>query len=256
MLAVAGVLSLGWRRRDLERVARITRSRRRATRLPLPAAVARRIDSRFGTAVTASLRRDLRLVLRRFSPVVPLALAVALAASAVAVRLVTDGTVVAAWRAEMLVAGFVVATLAVAAIVPFLLADQLPKMWIERSTGVSPEQIWCGKALLALLLAVVPAAIGMVALVILLPPSQSALAVVQLVCSAGVVASMVGASVFEIGEEPRLGLILASFPGLALACLILLYPIATVLWLAAAGVAVGEMVKRSARRVRFTDVPR
>jgi hypothetical protein len=51
-------------------------------------------------------------VLRRFSPVVPLSLAVALVASALAVRLVMDGTVVPEWRAELLVAGFVVAVLA------------------------------------------------------------------------------------------------------------------------------------------------
>ena len=256
LLALAGVLSLGWRRRDLERVAQISRPQRRVTRLPLPAALERRIDDRLGPAVTASLRRDLRLVLRRFSPVVPLAAAVALVASALAVRLATDGTVVDAWRAEVLVAGFVVGTLAVAAIVPFLLADQLPKMWIERSTGVSPEQVWWGKALLALLLALVPLAVGVALLVVLLPPRESVLAVVQLLGAGGMVAAMVGASVFEIAEEPRLGLILASFPGLALACLVLLYPVGIVLWLAAGVVAVGAMVGRSARRIRFTDVPR
>lgn len=256
LLALTAVLSLGWRRRDLERVAQITRSSRRVARLPLPGVLERRIDDRLGPAVTASLRRDLRLVLRRFSPVVPLALAVALVASALAVRLATDGTVVDAWRAEMLVAGFVVATLAVASIVPFLLADQLPQMWIERSTGVSPQQVWWGKAMLAMLLAVVPITVGVVLLVVLLPPSESVLAGVQLVSGGAVVASMVGASVFEIAEEPRLGLILASFPGLALACLVLLYPVGIVLWLAAGVVAVGAMVGRSARRIRFTDVPR
>lgn len=256
LLLIAGALSLRYRRRDLERVARIVRPRRRWTRLPLPGAFERLVETKLGGAVTASLRRDLRLVLRRFSPAVPLALAVALVAAALVVRLVTDGAVVPEWRAELLVLGFLVAVLAVVSIVPFLLAAQLPQMWIERSTGVSPQQVWWGKALLAVLLALVPLAAGCALLLLLLPLGESWLAVFQLVCGGGVVAAMVGASVFEIAEEPRLGLILASFPGLALACLILLYPVATVLWLAGAGWAVGEMVKRSARRIRFTDVPR
>lgn len=256
LLGLAGALSLRYRRRDLERVAHVARSRRRLTRLPLPTAFERRIEARLGGAVSASLRRDLRLILRRFSPVVPLALAVAGVTSALAMRLALDGTVVAEWRAELLVAGFVLALLAIVAIVPFLLADQLPQLWIERSTGVSPQQVWWGKALLSGLLSLLPLTFGSALLILSLPLSESWLAVLQFVCSGLVVAAMVGASVFEIAEEPRLGLILAAFPALALACLILLYPVASVLWLAGAGWAVGEMVKRSARRVRFTDIPR
>lgn len=253
---VAGWLSLRFRRRDMERVASIVRPRSRWATQPLPAFVERRIDDELGRAVTASLRRDLRLVLRRFSPVVPLALATALVAAALAVRMVTDGTVVAAWRAEMLVAGFVVATLAVVSIVPFLLAEQLPQLWLERSTGVTPQQVWWCKALLAAVLALPALALGVAVVLALLPVSESWRAALQLLAGGGVVAASVGASVFEIAEEPRLGLLFAAFVGLALASLFLLYPQVWFLWLVAAGWAVGEMVKRGARRVRFTDVPR
>lgn len=261
LVVVAGVLSVLRRRHDLEHVQQVLRSRSggllsRWLRRPLPAPLEWRLEQRWDATLTAGLRRDLRLVARRFSPVVQLAAALALACEALAVALVVGGRIAAQWHGEVLVIGGVLTVLAWSSVVPFLLSHELPRFWIERSTSVEPERVWGAKALLAGLLAVAPLAVGVGTIVVLLPLGEAWLPALQLLAAGGSVAAVVGASVFEIAEEPHLGLLFAAFVGLALATLFVAYPKAWFLWLAGAGWVVGMMVDRGARRVRFTEVPR
>ncbi len=240
---------LAWHRRDLESAARPARDRRWPRRLALPRRLA-------ADPVAVQVVRDLRLVRRRFSPAVVTSVALALVLHGVALTLLADSGLPSPWRLRLAVVALTLAVLAVVALVPFLLKHELPRFWIEKSTGVPYERIWQAKLWTAALLALAPFALGAVILAAApgLAPGARWTAVLQLAAAASVVTSIVAPAVFEIAARPLLGLLFGSLVGLALAALFIFYPQAWWLWAVGTLWVAGQIAGRATRRVRLTEV--
>ncbi|MEM6794908.1 MAG: hypothetical protein AAF725_13090, partial [Acidobacteriota bacterium] len=254
---VLGWVHLAWRRGDLESYLQQRRAgapRLLAARLlevlPLPRA----------PQLRALVRRDLRLVTRRFSPAVHVGAGLAAGAlvAALVLGLDRDLTMPDAWRRAAMVAAATLAVLATVSIVPFLLRAQLSAFWLEKVTGAPLRHVWQAKVLLSMLLAAPVTAGGVLAILTLAPgdPAQRGLAVAQLVAAAFVVSSFVGVACFEIATEPLIGVVWSGLLALALAAIFLFYPKA--FWLALLGYlwAGSKIAGRASRRVRLTEVAR
>ena len=188
----------------------------------------------------------------------PLVLAAAVVIDLAVVLAAVDGRLPQLWVERLLVAGPTLSVLALTSLVPFVLAYQLPRFWMEKSTGVALEAVWRSKLLLAALLAVGPLLVGLALIVLLHPghPLATAAACLQLIASATVVSSIVGLAVFEIAEQPFMGLTFGALVGLAVAALFVFYPAAWWLWLVVYGYLAAQIAGRASRRVRFTEVTR
>ena len=266
-------LYLAWRRRDLEVArplslppqslsegsrAQPSGATRRAGRGTSRLLAWLRRSPRLGIspALAALIGRDLKLVLRRFSPAVPLSFGLALTIQAVVATVLLATSLPPAWLPRLAVAGLTLSTLATVALVPFLLKHQLPRFWIEKSTGVDLEQIWRAKLWLAGLLAAIPFASGTLILLAApdLEPMLKGTAMLQLIATTVIVASILGLAVFEIAAQPLLGLVFGSLVGLALAALFVVYPKAWWLWAVFYGYVAGQIAGRATRRVRLVEV--
>ncbi len=261
----AAWLFLTFRRRDLERAQSLTRPSRSgvgALLLGLGRALKPTVAGRFaagsGDALGALLWRDFLQVGRRFSPAVYLAAAFSLLCLALT-HLVLPGLPLAPtdrWR--LMLVGSVLAVYCAVTLVPLVLKHQLPRLWIEKSTAVEPDALWRTKLGLGLGLAVVPT----VAAALLLAVSDAApeggvvVGVLQFLAASVVVSSIVGLAAFEIAAQPVLGLVFASFVGLALAGLFIFYPVAWWMWAVFFGWAAGKLAERAPRQVYLTKVER
>lgn len=263
--ALAAYLVSGWlftrfRRRDLERAAALawrSRSAREARTLPRLAAGLRRLPvARGGPAVAAQLGRDLLLVGRRFSPAVYLAAGLALVIVA-AVFLVLPGLGFGGlWTRRLAVLGVAAAVVSLVALVPLLLKHQLPRLWLEKTSAVPPQEVWRAKLWLARLLAA-PAAVLGGALLWTLPGGAEpglGVALLQLLAASWIVASMVGYAAFEIAAQPVLGLLFSSLVGLALAALFVFVPEVWWMWGALYLYLAGKLAARATGRVGWTEV--
>ncbi|MEM1203846.1 MAG: hypothetical protein AAGN66_11505 [Acidobacteriota bacterium] len=255
-LALAALPHRRWRRGDLETALALDLPQRRGflTRLGRLAGWV----AGGGEPVRSLLRRDVLLVLRRFSAAVPIAVGLGLAVNAGVAATVVAAGGTELWVRRLVVGGPVLAVLTVTAIVPFLLAHQLPRLWLERTHGVQLEHVWQTKLRLAAVLAVPPMILGLGIVVTLTSggPWERGAAGLQFLAAAAVVPVVVGLSVFEIADQPILGLVFASLVALAMAALMVLYPAAWWLWLIAYGWVASLIAGRASRRVRFTEVPR
>ncbi len=242
---------LAWHRRDLEATSRLGGRGRWWN--------ARRLESRPrmirpGNAVGVQVGRDVALVLRRFSQAVPLAAGIWLLLDGVALAVLADSRLPDLWRQRLAVAGLCLSVLAVVALVPFLLKHQLPRFWIEKSTGVDLEQIWKAKLWTATLLAGAPVLAGTV--ILLLAPfslAERGTAILQLLAAAWIVTSIVALAVFEIAAQPLLGLLFGALLGLALSALFVFYPRAWWLWAALYVYVAAQIAGRATRRVRLLE---
>ena len=257
-LALAVSLSLRFRRLDLERARQVELSR--VGRSALGSAVLSKfwnlLPRRLSMAETEQLRRDLLMIARRFSPVVSLAMVTFLVALGAMVGISFDTELPSLWRLRAMVVAGVVACLAVVSLVPFLLKAQLPVFWLEKSTGVALEHVWRTKLVLAGLLAVPAVIAGAVPLGLLGPGGFVPVlyAVLQLALCGAMVAVLVGISVFEIAEQPVLGLLLSSFVAGGVSALVIFYPAAWWLWLVFFGYFASQLGARASRRVRYTEI--
>ena len=242
-----------WHRRDLEAAAAVS---------PPGLAAAGRWWNvqrlgfllRPGAAGGVQVGRDVALVLRRFSHAVPLATGIWLVLDAAVVAVLADGRLPDLWRQRIAVAGLALSVLAVVALVPFLLKHQLPRFWIERSTGVDLEQIWKAKLWTAALLAAAPAVAGtLILLAAPLPVADRGIAILQLWAAAWIVTSILGLAVFEIAAQPLLGLLFGGLVGLALSALFVFYPQAWWLWAALYVYVASQIAGRATRRVRLLE---
>ncbi len=207
-----------------------------------------------GGAAGVQVGRDVALVLRRFSHAVPLAAGTWLLLDATVLAVLADGRLPELWRQRLAVAGLALSVLAVVALVPFLLKHQLPRFWIEKSTGVDLEQIWKAKLWTAALLAAAPALAGIAILAAApLPAVERGVAILQLLAAAWIVTSILGLAVFEIAAQPLLGLLLGSLVGLALSALLVFYPRAWWLWMALYVYVASQIAGRATRRVRLLE---
>ena len=112
---------------------------------------------RLGPVVGAQLARDLQLTVRGFSSAVYVVIAMALLALAAQVAVLsTDllppasgnvGWFEATWLPAVLATklGAVAITVALSALLPVLVAYELPHMWLERATGTTGKDIWQAK---------------------------------------------------------------------------------------------------------------
>ncbi len=243
---VCRALYLAWHRRDLEVAGRLIGSGQGRRRL---------FGSLPGTPLAVQIGRDLTLILRRFSPAVYLSAGLALVIDAVVLTLLLDSRLPELWRERIAVAGLTLSVLAVTALVPFLLKHELPRFWIEKSTGVELERIWKTKLWTAGLLAAVPLTAGIVMLAAApgLTPAARGLAILQLTAGAWIVASILGLAVFEIAAQPLLGLVFGSLLSLALAGLFVFYPGAWWMWAALYVYIAAQIAARATRRVRLVE---
>ena len=247
LYGVARVGYLAWHRRDLEAAAHLGGKRRLSVgRLGLV---------RGDQVLAVQVGRDLALVLRRFSHAVPLAVGLALLADATVITALADTRWPDLWRQRLAVAGLTLSVLALVALLPFLLKHQLPRFWIEKSTGVDFEQVWRAKLWTAALLAAAPVLAGTVILLAApLPAAAKGVGVLQLAAAAWVVTSILALGVFEIAAQPLLGLLFGSLLGLALAALFVFYPQAWWLWAVAYLWVAGQVAGRASRRVRLLEI--
>ncbi len=237
-----------WHRRDLETVAHLGGGRwwsaRRLGFLIRPVG-----------AVGVQVGRDVALVLRRFSQAVPLAAGIWLLLDAAVLTLLADGRLPELWRQRLAVAGLSLSVQAVVALVPFLLKHQLPRFWIEKSTGVDLEQIWKAKLWTAALLAAAPVLAGTA--ILLAAPFAAVdrgVAILQLLAAAWIVTSILGLAVFEIAAQPLLGLLFGSLLGSALSALFVFYPQAWWLWAVLYVYVASQIAGRATRRVRLLEI--
>jgi hypothetical protein len=140
-----------WRASDMEYAKRLQAPNR------LSLVSARLVARRFSPAVATQIARDLRLTLRAFSSAAYVVSAVAaLWVVLMVVMIITgslpryavsEGFLEATWRPESMAIKFacVFSTATIAAIVPVLVAYELPMMWLERATGVTGLDIMQAK---------------------------------------------------------------------------------------------------------------
>jgi len=240
----AGALFLIYRRRDLDR-AQALRGNARALRL-LP---------RAHQAWTALLRRDLLLVLRRFSPLVPIALACSLCLLVLLPLLVLRSGLAAVPLARTFAAGSVLAVAAFVALLPYLLASQLRTFWLESSLGTSGLDFARAKAATALLLAA-PAALIAAGLAFVLLPSEAGLTAISILCAALTLSVSMGLTLWETPAEPAIGLIYGLLIGGACAALFVLAPAGWPYWLVAFLYLGSQLLGRVRERVASLERPR
>jgi len=245
-----------WHRRDLEVAQRILRAPGRSGHAMWERLAGGRLASERAGALSAQLVRDVRLVVRGFSPAVHLAVVLALATEFLVLLVLPAVAPDAFWLRRFALAGCVVAILCMVALVPLVLKHELPRFWVEKSSGVKLDEIARTKLWLARLLAL-PAWVAGMAILTVLPGGSTAevgLSILQLAASAWIVASTIGLAAFEIAARPLLGLAFSALIALALAALMIFYPQGWWLWAIFYLVVAGKLQERSTRRVRFTEV--
>ena len=210
------------------------------------------------SAVAALVRRDLRMVRRRFSVAVPTALGIALTLDVVVLLLLLDARLPELWLRRLAVLGGTFSVTAVVSLVPFLVRHQLRRLWIERSTGLNETALGLAKVQTAFLLAI-PAFLCAAVPLAFLPghsPREILIAVLQLLSTTVVAASFVGIVVYEVAEEPLLGWLLGVSVAMAVGSLLIFYPNGWWLWLALYGYGASQAAGRVGRRVQLTEIPR
>jgi len=189
----------------------------------LPMGLAKALRFRLPEDVGALVERDLLLTFRLFSFGVTLHFAAALLCLATLAHILPevkeDRRVVAVVTG--LATAYGVASLALLS--PRLLRFQFPFWWIERSASVTPEAIWRAKVWHANLISVGFALLVVASRVWLLPVSltEAFLVGIEQLLIAILVASFVGALVFETHQQPWLGVLLSGLAATAFALMMI-----------------------------------
>lgn len=241
---LGALLFLRYRRADLDH-AQGLRSVFRAWRL-LPTA---------RSATRALVRRDLLLVLRRFSPLVPLAFAVSLGLVLLLPLLVARSGLPPLALARTFAAGSVLAVAAWVALLPYLLAGQLRTFWLESSLGTTASDLGRAKATTALILAAPPALVSAL-LAFLLLPQEAGRTAICILCAALTLAISMGLTIWETPFEPAIGLLYGLLVGGAIAALFVLAPAGWPYWLAGYVYLAFQLLGRVRERVASLEQPR
>jgi hypothetical protein len=211
--------------------------------------------------LAAQLARDLRLVLRGFSSAVYAAagvgvllivLLVALLLSDLLAEREAEGFGSMTWLPKVLAVKFacVLASAALASLVPVLVAHQEPHLWLERSVGLKGEDAWRAKLYLARVVTA-PAAAAAWAAGVLCGAVPAAYALPLLAECAWLwwlVSTTAGGLAFEMPAQPGLALILVLCAGLAAGGLTaFLWPIGLAIY----GFAVQPLCMRGAMRAEM-----
>lgn len=179
-------------------------------------------------AVAAQLARDLQLTLRGFSSavyvaagvaVLTLLLLVALLAGGVVPAREAEGFLSATWLPGALAVKFacVVASVALASLVPVLVAHEAPHLWLERSAGVRGEDAWRAKLYAARVLTLPVALLAWLAGVMCgaVPVLYALPLLAECVWLWWLVGTLAGGLAYEMPEQPGLALILTACATLA-----------------------------------------
>jgi hypothetical protein len=179
-------------------------------------------------AVAAQLARDLQLTLRGFSSavyvavgvaVLTLLLLVALLAGGVIRRGEAEGFLSVTWLPGVLAVKFacVLACVALASLVPVLVAHEAPYLWLERSAGVRGEDAWRAKLYAARVLTLPIAMLAWLAGVLCgaVPALYALPLLAECVWLWWLVSTLAGGLAYEMPEQTGLALILTACATLA-----------------------------------------
>jgi hypothetical protein len=179
-------------------------------------------------AVASQLARDLRLTLRGFSSAVYAAAGVcalvvlllfALLAGGAVPAGEAEGWASATWLPRVLALKFacVLATAALASVLPVLVAHQRPHLWLERAAGLEGEDAWRAKLYLARVVTLpAAAAVWMTGVVCGAVPGAYALPLLaECAWLWWLVSTAAGGLAFEVPDQPGLALILVLCAALA-----------------------------------------
>ncbi|HVF49613.1 MAG TPA: hypothetical protein VNA19_05980 [Pyrinomonadaceae bacterium] len=247
-------LHAGWRASDIEYAKRLQAGSRRSL-------FRTALVNRFGSpAVAAQIARDLQLTLRAFSSSVYVALIIASLWVALLVVSLTTGMIPlnltlppaeggAGWLDATLLAPVVCAkavcvfaVMSLSAILPVLVAYQLPHLWLERATGATGGDMWQAKLWYARLVALpAPVVVWAAAVACGAVPAFYVLPLLlECVWLWWLMSSLIGGLAFELPEQPGLSLILMIFAGLSAGLLTAwLWPLGLL-----AGMAISQMSER------------
>lgn len=261
LYALMRYLHASWRASDIEYAKRLQAGSRRSL---FRTAVVKRFGS---PSVAAQIARDLQLTLRAFSSAVYVALIIASLWVALLVVSLTTGLIPlnltlppaeggGGWLDATLLAPVVCAkaicvftVMSLSAILPVLVAYQLPHLWLERATGATGGDMWQAKLWYARLVALpaplvvwaLSVACGAVPVFYVLPLLLECLWLWWLM------SSLIGGLAFELPEQPGLSLILMIFAGLSAGLLTAwLWPLGLL-----AGMAISQMSERGPHCARL-----
>jgi len=174
-------------------------------------------------ATAAQLARDLQLTLRGFSSAVYVAACVASLALLLLVALLAggvirngeaDGFLSATWLPGALAVKLacVVASVALASLLPVLVAHEQPHLWLERSVGVRGEDAWRAKLYAARVLTLPAASMAWLAGVLCgaVPAYYALPLLAECVWLWWLVSTLAGGLAYEMPEQPGLALILTA----------------------------------------------
>lgn len=212
-----------WRATDLEYARRLQLSGR------LNVFKLRALEKRFGPTVAAQLARDLQLTLRAFSSAVYVVAVVAALALLVLVAAITQGLLPPApqisgwfdqtWLPEVMATKIacIVVTTALVALLPVLIAYELPLLWLERAVGTTGMDIWRAKMLYGRTIsAVAPVAVWIVSMLTgRLPMSYSAPLLLECLWLWWLVSSIASSLAFEMPTRAGLSIIIMLTVGIA-----------------------------------------
>ena len=232
LYALTRALHARWRASDIEYANRLRETGRRGI------GGAGWLGRLGGRAVAELVRRDLRLTRRAFSSAVYvswtlaalslLAFAVASATGLLPPKAVLPpGSGGGFFETTLLVpvvaakVACVLAAASLAAVVPVLVAHQLPHLWLERATRATGEELWRAKVWFARTVAA-PAPVAAWLLAVLtgaVPAPYAPLLLLECVWLWWLVSSTAGVLAFEMAEQPGLALVLMLFAGLSVGLL-------------------------------------
>lgn len=174
-------------------------------------------------AVAAQLARDLQLTLRGFSSAVYVAACVATLALLLLVALLAGGVVrngaaegflSATWLPGVLAVKLacVVSSVALASLVPVLVAHEQPHLWLERSVGVRGQDAWRAKLYAARVLTLPVALLAWLAGVLCgaVPMFYALPLLAECVWLWWLLSTLAGGLAYEMPEQPGLALILTA----------------------------------------------
>ncbi|MBA2339493.1 MAG: hypothetical protein H0V88_03790 [Pyrinomonadaceae bacterium] len=239
LLFITSVLHSRWRIFDLEHAAML-----QSSRIANFASLATK--RLWGGSVRTQLARDLQLTLRFFSARVYLALwLAALWAISLFVLLVTTDLLPRAGVARSIfeltwspsiVATKVVAVLTtatLAALLPLLVAYELPYLWLERAVGVTGKQLWQAKCWYARIVSLPAPLIAWAAgaSTNALPANYIVPALLECLWLWWLVSTLIGALAFEMPTKPGLALVVMLTFAVAVGLFVsLLWPVGLLLY--------------------------
>ena len=250
------VLAARWRRSDLEYARRLQTATRSTFRLE------RALERRLEPVVAAQFARDVRLTIRAFSSAVYVVFAVAgLCCAALIAALTTDWVprvlhetawLDASWLPQIIAikVANIFALVALASLLPVLIAHELPHMWVERAAGTTGLDLLRAKISYArFLTSPVPVIIwsagfltGSVPVFYVLPLLAECLWLWWLV------SSLMGVLSFEMPTRPDLAIIVTGTLGLALGVVsAMFWPVGLILY----PQAMHSLVERGRQRARY-----